>query len=70
LAILVTKEAIKVYEVLGNTPGTLLLTLPAQEIVMVRWATGSHVADWTAQLDKISKEPQPQPIVQVKPGLE
>lgn len=68
LAIIVTKEEIKVYEVLGNARGTLLLTLPAREIVMVQWATGSHVADWTAQLDKISKEPQPQPIVRVKSG--
>lgn len=66
LAIVVTKAETKFYEVTAGVPGKLLLTLPRKPIVMVQWATGTHVADWTIQLQKIASEKPLAPLIQVK----
>lgn len=55
IAIIVTKSEIKLYEVKANAPGNMLLAVPASSVVMVQWSTGSHVADWTSQMEKIAK---------------
>lgn len=66
LAIAVTKTEMKFYEVREKVPGKVLLSLPARAIVMVQWATGAHVPDWTAQLQKIAGQPLLGPVVRVK----
>jgi hypothetical protein len=66
LAIVETKKEIRVYELQQSAPGKLLLTLPRQHIVEVQWATGTHVQDWTAQLQKIARQQLPEPRVVVK----
>jgi hypothetical protein len=67
MAIIVTKTEMKFYEVHANVPGELLLTMPGKPIVMVQWSTGTHVADWSAQMVKIAKMPAVEPTVRVKP---
>jgi hypothetical protein len=68
LAMVTTKTEIKLYEVREKAPGKLLLTLPGRPIVMVQWATGTHVQDWTAQLKRIAGGPLPGPVLRVKPA--
>jgi hypothetical protein len=46
----------------------LLLTLPAHPIVMMQWSTGTHVEDWTSQLDKIAKQRLPEAVIHVGPA--
>lgn len=66
VAIIVTKTEIKFYEVRAGAPGNVLLTIPAAEVAMVQWSTGTHVTDWTAQMEKISKLPSPPVTRQIK----
>jgi len=66
LAMVITKTEIKLYEVREKAPGKLLLTLPGRPIVMVQWATGTHIQDWTAQLAKIARQHSPEPVVRVR----
>jgi hypothetical protein len=66
LAIVVTKTEIKFYEVREKVPGKLLLSLPERPIVLVQWATGTHVQDWTGQLKKIAGGPLPEPVLRLK----
>lgn len=66
LAMVTTKTEIKLYEVREKAPGKLLLTLPGRPIVMVQWATGTHVQDWTAQLAKIARQHSPESVVRVR----
>ena len=35
-----------------GAPGNVLLTIPAAEVAMVQWSTGTHIPDWTAQMEK------------------
>jgi hypothetical protein len=63
LAVIVTKTEMKFYEVREKVPGKLLLTLPGSAIVMVQWATGAHVEDWTGQLGKIANGKLPGVVV-------
>ncbi len=69
LVIVITKTEIRVYELKQSTPGKLLLTLPGHPIAAVQWATGTHVKDWTAQLQKIASKPllEPQVVVNKEP---
>jgi hypothetical protein len=66
LAVIVTKTEMKFYEVREKAPGKLLLTLPGSAIVMVQWATGGHVEDWTGQMKKIASEKLPGVVLKVK----
>jgi hypothetical protein len=66
LAMVATKTELKFYEVREKAPGKLLLSLPGRPIVMVQWATGTHVQDWTAQLAKIARQHSPEPVVRVR----
>jgi hypothetical protein len=66
LAIAITKTETRVYELQQSAPGKLLLTLPAHPVVAVQWATGTHVQNWTAQLQKIASQQLPEPGVVVK----
>jgi hypothetical protein len=66
LAMLATKTEIKFYEVREKVPGKLLLSLPGRPIVLVQWATGTHVQDWTGQLKKMAGGPLPEPVLRVE----
>jgi hypothetical protein len=68
LLIAVSHSETRFYEVRGGVPGKLLLKLPASGIVMVQWATGAHVQDWTTRIEGLAKEPLPEPVVRVKPA--
>jgi hypothetical protein len=59
---------LKFYELRGGVPGNLVLRLPTKPIVMVQWATGTHIQDWTAQIGKITQQHLPEPVVRVKLG--
>lgn len=68
LLIAVFHAELKFFEAHGGVPEKLLLTLPAGQIVMAQWAQGKHVADWTAEMDRIAKQPPLAPVVKVKPA--
>jgi len=68
LLIVMTGTELRFHEYAEGEPGKLLLTLPAQPIVMVQWSTGTHVQGWTNQLQEISKHPLPEPEVRVVPA--
>ncbi len=59
MLIAITKSEMRFFEARKGVPGKLLLTLPAGEMVMVQWATGTHVQDWTTELGKLPKQPLP-----------
>ena len=67
MLIAITKSEMRFFEARRGVPGKLLLKLPAGEIVMAQWATGTHVQDWTAELSKQAKQPLPEPTVRIRP---
>lgn len=67
LVIAITKSEMRFFEARKSMPGKLLLKLPAGEIVMAQWATGTHVQDWTTELSKLAKQSLREPIVRIRP---
>ena len=59
MLIAITKSEMRFFEARKGIPGKLLLKLPAEEIVMAQWATGTHVQDWTKELSGLSKQGLP-----------
>jgi hypothetical protein len=70
IAVIVTKTEIKFYEVQAGAPERVLLTMPAASVLVVQWSTGTHVSDWTAQMEKIAKLPVLPPTRHVKKDVQ
>lgn len=68
LLMVMTGTELRFHEYAEGMPGKLLLTLPANPIVMVQWSTGTHVRDWTRQLRAIGAHPLPEAQVRVTPA--
>jgi hypothetical protein len=67
-------QAFEIHEIAAGQLGPKLLALDftlsagANHIVSAQWATGSHVAEWTAMLENASKQGESKPIVVVDPS--
>lgn len=65
LLIAVSAANARIFELRGGVPGKLLLTLPASRIVMVQWASGRHVQDWTATISAFAQQGIVEPVIKV-----
>lgn len=65
MLIVVTKTELRFHEYADGKPGKMLLTLTTGPLVMLQWSTGTHVEEWTKQLEAIGKQPLPSPEVRI-----